>query len=434
MPVSPLKRLLVLRRLQRFNGGVLKTLDYFCHARASGLVQARMLLLPPRPWDDALESYLSPHEVVTEPDDPDIVLLSREWDEADRLGLSSPERTFIHLVQHSDHVTEGSAEYGSLSRPAFRIVVSREYAKRISAYAHLNGGLTTIEAGVCVRREAIPWNSRRWDVTIAGLKNPQVAQAVAALLAAAGHSVRLLIDRLSRRDYLDYVAQARILIALPQQIGESVFLPALEGMHLDVVVVLPEIFGLGRYYINELTCLTTAYEAHDIANRTIELMRHTEKMNKLRRGGAEIASRLTIANERRRFTLYRRSDQIGCRCTQCFPYRAEHMNVRCSGNSSAVALWCASSTAIRPHSAWRSAALGNHARMLAAQSTRQCRRPARAAARERNNSTQQQHFHRARFTSRSGGRHTRSNSKAKLRVGKTGGWSSCNKSSRGATA
>jgi hypothetical protein len=72
-------------------------------------------------------------------------------------------------------------------------------------------------------------------------------------------------------------------------------------MHLDVVV-LPEIFGLGRYCINELTCLTTAYEAHDIANRTIELMRHTEKMNKLRRGGAGIASRLTIANERRRFT------------------------------------------------------------------------------------------------------------------------------------
>jgi hypothetical protein len=82
-------QLLFLRRLVGFNGGVLKTLDYFAHARASGFVAPRMMLFPPRPWDGILEGFLSPHEVVTRPGTPDIILLSREWDEADRLELTA---------------------------------------------------------------------------------------------------------------------------------------------------------------------------------------------------------------------------------------------------------------------------------------------------------------------------------------------------------
>ena len=304
-----MKRLLVLRRLDwvedrvpALSGGALKTFEYFAHARASGLVESRLMLFPPRPLDGLLKNYLEPHEVVTEPGDPDIILLSREWADADDLDLISARRTFIHFVQHPLHVVAGSDEYLSLARPAVRIAGTQELAERMRTFEHLVGEVTLIETAVSMPRHPFPWRSRQRDVVISGRKNPELARAVGELLTAAGCSVLTLDAVMRREDYLDLVATARVLVALPMSIGETAFLTALEGMYLDMVVVLPETFGPARYCIDGVTCMTTTSDAADIAQRTFGLLKDAALIDKLRRGGAEVANRITMANERRAFT------------------------------------------------------------------------------------------------------------------------------------
>ena len=62
--------------------------------------------------------------------------------------------------------------------------------------------------------------------------------------------MQLLIDVYPRNHYLNLIADSRILIALPYIIGEAAFLTALEGMLLDVVVVMPDILGPHGPYID----------------------------------------------------------------------------------------------------------------------------------------------------------------------------------------
>lgn len=306
--LKEMKRLLVLRRglgfasgVRGFSGGVRKTLEYFAHARTSGLVEARFMMFPTRPWDDLLEGYVEPHEVVTEPGDPDIVLLSREWAEADRLGLTSKPRQFIQLVQFGEHAVPGQEDYLSLARPALRIVVSRKFAERILTFKHLTGEAVVIEAAVSMPRQPLPWSARQWDVTISGWKNPELARATGQLLTAGGRTVRTLEANMPREPYLDQVAAARVLIALPHHPREVAFLTALEGMYLDAAVVLPEVFGTGNYCIDGVSCLTTTYDPQDIARRTLGLLNDPVLIDRLRRGGAEITKRITMENERRSF-------------------------------------------------------------------------------------------------------------------------------------
>jgi len=293
-------RMLFLRRFVGLNGGVLKTFDYLQHARASGLVSPRMMFFPPRPWDRRLQDFVSSEDVVTEPGDPDIVLLSREWDEADSVGLTDGKRPILHLVQHAAHGVANTAENASLSRPATRIVVASGLADGLRQF-NPNGRVVVIEAGVDVGRAPQPWASRRWDVTIAGYKSRAIAQEVGALLTKSGRVVNTLTSTIPRRSYLDAVASSRVLVALPFQTGEAAYLAALEAMHLDVALVTPDSGGPRNYCVDQVSCITPRYEAADIARCTDELLANPELLAGIRAGGSAVAARLTLAEERRRF-------------------------------------------------------------------------------------------------------------------------------------
>jgi glycosyltransferase involved in cell wall biosynthesis len=294
--------MLFLRRFHAFTGGALKTFHYFAHARASGLVEPRLMLFPPRAWDGTLAAWLERGDLAEAPGDPAVVLLSREWDEADRLGLTGPGRRIIHLVQHVAHAQPGTPEYASLARPATRIAVSPYLAERLRACAALAGEVVLIDEGVEVLRPALPWEERAWDATVAALKNPALGAAVAAALTAAGRSVRLITQRLPRPEFLDLVAAARVLVALPHPGGESFFLPPLEAMRLDVAVVAPDALGARGHCIDGVSCLVPGHDAAGIARRTLELLGDAALLARLRGGGAQVAARYTLAEERRRFT------------------------------------------------------------------------------------------------------------------------------------
>jgi hypothetical protein len=298
-----MKSLLVLRRLQTvagLNGGVLKTLDYFSYARESGLVEVRLLLIPSRPWDPQLEGYVRPDEVVTDPCNPSLILLNREWDEADRMGLTAGP-LIIHMVSHSAYGQAGTPERELIGRHATHIISSKELGDRIKTYEHARGTIETIEAAVSMPVSPRAWEARSYDVTIAGRKNPLMANAIYELLRGANLSVQLLTAYHPRSTYLDLVSRGRVLLALPYTFGETQFLTALEGMLLDMGLVLPETFGTGSYCVNGVSCVTTAYEPRALADQAIQLLGDPTKLQRLRNRARQITSHLTIQNERSRF-------------------------------------------------------------------------------------------------------------------------------------
>ncbi len=293
----------MLRRLQPvagINGGILKTLDYFSYARESGLVEVRLLLIPIRPWDLQLEGYIHPNDIVTDPGNPSLILLNREWDEADRMGLTS-DRVIIHMVSHCAYGQPGTPERELMGRNATHIICSKELGVLLKTYEHCRGKIEIIEAAVSMPLPPKPWAARSWDVTIAGRKNPPMATRICELLRDANLSVQLLNSYYPRSTYLELVSQSRVLVALPYPFGETQFLTAMEGMLLDMGVVLPETFGTGSYCLNNVSCITTAYEPRALAEKTIQLLGDDALLQRLRNGARLMTSHITIENERSRF-------------------------------------------------------------------------------------------------------------------------------------
>jgi hypothetical protein len=293
--------ILFLRRVRGLNGGVLKTLDYFNHAKSVPGLSARLMILPLGTWNAALDDYLDSRDVSNDVGDPDIVLLSREWDEFDALGLCRQDCCVINLIQHTNYGIPGSPEYESLARPALRISLSSEFTQLLKTFPHLSGPLVTSPAAVDIRVPERPYQDRNWDVVVAGAKNPDVARSVADRISKTVASVKCLTERMPRSDYLSQVSSAKVLVALPYPSGEFAFLTALEGMHLGAAVVMPRTFGTSGYCIDQTSCVLTSYDPTSLSDACIDLLARPQYLDQLRLEGRRIARLLSLQAERHRF-------------------------------------------------------------------------------------------------------------------------------------
>ncbi|MCG8380225.1 MAG: glycosyltransferase family 1 protein, partial [Proteobacteria bacterium] len=73
------------------------------------------------------------------------------------------------------------------------------------------------------------WNTRKTDVVICALKNPNLGKQLATLLQEDGRRVELLCEHMNRFEYLRQIAGAKVGLFLPLP-SEGFYLPALEAM------------------------------------------------------------------------------------------------------------------------------------------------------------------------------------------------------------
>lgn len=263
-----MRTLLFHRKYRRFHGGHLKVWHYFNHALATPDVEPLVLFDDGSSWDNSNPWIGSRDRVVdsAESVSPDLLFVAgRDWQRMELLGLLDRELPVINLIQHVRHADEWSIQSRYLDRKAIRICVSDEVANAVIA-AGSRGPTVVIPNGIDVplldhnRRE-----ERVTDLLIAGLKQPALAKRLGDRLQASGRVIEILTDHIEREDFFAAMRRARVTLFLPNE-EEGFYLPALEGMALETLVVCPDCVGNRSFCLPGFNAFRPEYEFENLAN------------------------------------------------------------------------------------------------------------------------------------------------------------------------
>lgn len=288
--------MLFVRDFAGFTGGHLKFADYMKHTAASGLAEPVFYQTP--------RSSAVPNNFFNEYDGrridrlrpfPAYFIAGEDWFILDQAGINPGPAPVVNLIQGLRHAEPENPLFGCLARPALRICVSPAVANAIRD--DVNGDVHVIENGI----ETDPLLTRRpFDkparVLIAGLKNPEVARRIAALLDGYAE-VDLFTDLLPRPAFLARMAEASVCVLLPLE-REGFFLPPLEAMALGRGVITPDCIGNSAYCRPGENCLMPIYGAEALAAAARTLTHDVAQLERLAAAGLKTATQHSIERER----------------------------------------------------------------------------------------------------------------------------------------
>ena len=292
--------MMFVRRFRHLTGGHLKVFDYFNHVAACGLFRPTIYFTPDSVLDDSnpWSAAGSPRADIRAPAAAYFVA-GMDWELYDKAGVDLGRHPVVNLVQHVRHAREGDPRNAFLSRPALRICVSREIAEAIRATGRANGEIAIVENGIDLAFVGgFAATTRANDVFVAGLKNPEVARALAEKLARRGLKVDLADKWIPRRDFLLRMARARVALLLPNK-TDGFYLPAVEAMATETAVVVPDCIGNRSFCIDGVTCVMPDYTVEVLAAAAADLAADPARIAGLVAAGKEEAARHAIDRERR---------------------------------------------------------------------------------------------------------------------------------------
>ena len=173
-----------------------------------------------------------------------------------RSSGTDPPVPVINLIQGFRHTRPQSPAFEFLRHRAIRLCVSPELEQALNELDIVQGPVITIPIGLDLERLPAPrpLEQRELDCLVLAVKAPRLGAAVAEGLRRARSPV-MLVDRLVPREQLiEGLAGARVSVHLPALV-EGAYLPALESMALDTLVVCPDCVGNRSFCRDGETCL-----------------------------------------------------------------------------------------------------------------------------------------------------------------------------------
>ncbi|MGO9321408.1 MAG: glycosyltransferase [Solirubrobacteraceae bacterium] len=301
-----MRTVLFHRNYQRFQGGHLKVFHYFEHVRSSPSYDARIRFSSDSAWDLS-NPWSGLRETVIDPGDTtsaDVLFLAgMDWRSLAPEQRASSPVPIVNLVQAMRHVDETNPLYEFLPHPAIRICVSAEIQDALERDGSMQGPIFTVPIGVDLDRlpDARPLDERDLDCVVLAVKDRPLGRPIARRLRAAGYRV-LLVDRpVPRAELLDAMARARVTVHLPRAL-EGAYLPALESMALDTLVVCPDCVGNRSFCRDGDTCLVPVRSEHAIVESALTaLTASAQELGPMLASGRQESMGRTLAVERARF-------------------------------------------------------------------------------------------------------------------------------------
>lgn len=203
------------------------------------------------------------------PTSSDILFLAGDdWQSlpaSDRVNRPAP---VINLIQGFRHATPGTSVFPHLKNRAIRIFVGEEVANAVLNTGHINGPYFIIPNGIdlnYVRSFIRNRSDRKTDLLIAGLKNPELAFEIAQKIKRPGIRIQCITQNITRDDFLEKVGSSRVTLFLPFA-HEGFYLPSLEGMALETLVVCPYFTGNRQLYHDGHNCFNPEYSLDPVLN------------------------------------------------------------------------------------------------------------------------------------------------------------------------
>ena len=294
------------RHFERFQGGHLKVFHYFEHVRSSPSYRALIRFTGDSVWGPENPWWPFPDAVLPPGDDTvgDIRFLAgMDWRAVPPEQRTHPPVPVINLIQGFRHMRPQSPAFEFLRHRAIRLCVSPELEQRLRELDVVEGPVLTIPIGLDLEQlpPPRPLDDRELDFLVLAVKAPHLGAAVAERLRGRGHTVVLVDQLVPREQLIEWLAGARVSVHVPALI-EGAYLPALESMALDTLVVCPDCLGNRSFCRDGETCLVPDRTETALAQAACELLAAGpgEPRVLLEGGRAEVA-RHALGEERRAF-------------------------------------------------------------------------------------------------------------------------------------
>lgn len=275
------------RRYSKLTGGHLKVGDYFHHVKHSPN-HSPLIYFSDVIWDEDNPWLNEKEHIVTEwhPEKADILFLDGfDWLMLDEEDRRLPKRPIINLIQHIRHADPKDERYKFLKYKAVRICVSQDVAEALTNTRRLNGPLFTIPNGI---DEKIYKQKKRQerdiDILIVGNKQPVMSRELRGRLCFGrffskrlvllyslvlyfgryfNKRIELLYNSLPRQEFLRKMGRSKITVFVPNP-TEGFFLPALEGMAMETLVICPDCVGNRSFCLDNVNCFRPTYDTKEI--------------------------------------------------------------------------------------------------------------------------------------------------------------------------
>lgn len=263
------RQVLFHRDYRRFTGGHLKVWDYYNHVRSAAGWRPEIMFSAESVWD-AGNPWAQERGMVLPPDaapKPDVFFVAGlDWQALGPLMQAAPRAPVINLLQGPAHVRPEDPRYAFLGRPAVRICVSDDLRDAVLATGKVAGPVHVIPNGMdrSLLPAALPAAQKDIDLLVAASKNPGMGLRLQRVLEASGLRTRFLQERLPRAEFQAAIRGARMTLFLPR-LEEGFYLPALEGMALETLVICPDCVGNRSFCLPGVNCLRPDYSLEALA-------------------------------------------------------------------------------------------------------------------------------------------------------------------------
>jgi hypothetical protein len=301
-----MRTVLFYRNFKKFQGGHLKVFHYFNHVMSAPDHRAVVRFSKESVWD-ARNPWREVRSHVLEPEapcNPDILFLGgTDWRNLSEAERESPPAPVINLIQHVRHGFPDDPRRPFLRHRAIRICNSEQTAESIRSTGKVNGPIFTIPYGLDPTEfpAPIPPAEKDLDFLIVAIKQPALGRRLRRRLWRPRRRIRLLAEPVLRAEFLELVNRTRVTIFLPHE-TEGFYIPALEGMALDTIVVCPDCIGNRSFCLPARNCLRPPFGSREIrAAAEAALRLAPAEADAITSAARETFARHDLSRERRKF-------------------------------------------------------------------------------------------------------------------------------------
>nr|MBS0037051.1 glycosyltransferase [Saprospiraceae bacterium] len=297
------------------NGGPIKVRDCFEHIRHSEQFRPVVYFDPKTQWFDNPGNVWLPYRNSEDRirewklSNSDILFFSgSDWNILSPEEREAPPVPILNIA-HPRHTQSEDKRNAFLQHPAIRITKS-SLSKKILEEHGVNGPVYFIPDAVDPSHIPAPNPNPDLDLLIVGLKNPQLAKKIYRRLKwkswLGKKKIRVEIQTPpklpTRQDFLRLANRAKTVVYLPleEKFGaEGFYLPALEGMFMEKLVICPFAIGNVDFCIPDQTCIMPDYEFGSIMNAINRALNMpVEKKKRIIENAKSITSNHLIEKER----------------------------------------------------------------------------------------------------------------------------------------
>ncbi|MEZ5404975.1 MAG: glycosyltransferase family 1 protein [Verrucomicrobiia bacterium] len=302
-----MKKMLFFRDFQAFSGGHLKVWHYFNHVHHSQTWKPYIYFTPhslwneTNPWKKSRESLMESLAQIK----PDALFLAGlDWEILDQFSpIFKNSLPIVNLIQHTRHAHSSDPRFRFLNRKAIRICVSPEVEKAIQLTQQIQGPCFTIPNGLDFDQMPQPLPSEKKDISlcIAALKQAPLGIRLKKKLEKKFPTIELLTQPIKREEFLNYLNRSQITLFLPTS-EEGFYLPALEGMKLQTLVICPDCVGNRSFCHDTQNCFCPPYQEEILENCVSQAQSLAlDQKNKMLYHAATTATQYDLAKEREAF-------------------------------------------------------------------------------------------------------------------------------------